>query len=219
MCRCVSQCLSTSWRSLLEPSCSRHAHQRSLRTRPPGQPARDGVPVFHTLQIRPGRVPPIPRGRWCPRTESLTTLVPRAGPSPAGPCHPRHLPTEGLNVNEGSSTVHLRSPIQAFPLPTRRRQTDDELRLLPWASHPVVTNDARHGGDGPAGHWPEVHAAPARAPPPIHAVTESVRPHVARRATSPTCPMPRPSSSSTPTTGRSRSRSRSVCPNTTFTRG
>lgn len=154
-----------------------------LRARPPALPARDGVSVFHTLQTRPGRVPSIPRGRWCPRIESLTSLMPPAGPSPAGPCHPRHLPTEGLNVNEGSSTVHLRSPIQAFPLPTRRRQTDDELRLFPWASHPVVTNDARHGGDGPAGHWPELHAAPVRAPPPIHAVTESVRPHVAPRAT------------------------------------
>jgi len=28
--------------------------------------ARDGVPMFRTVQKRPGRVPPRPRERWCP---------------------------------------------------------------------------------------------------------------------------------------------------------
>jgi hypothetical protein len=68
--------------------------------------------------------------------------------------------TEGLNVNEESTTVHSRSPIQAFPLPARSRQTDDELRLLPRASHPVVTNDARHGGDGPLDTGPDYMQLP-----------------------------------------------------------
>ena len=50
------------------PSCSRRGFGLP-HGRPTGQqrcPDLDGVPTFHTSEIRPGWVPPIPRGRWCP---------------------------------------------------------------------------------------------------------------------------------------------------------
>src|ERR1035441_4752627 len=36
-----------------------------------------------------------------------------------------------------------------LPLARHRWMEQQLLRLLPWASHPAVTRDARQGGDGP----------------------------------------------------------------------
>lgn len=77
-------------------------------------------------------------------------------------------------ANESSSTVHFRSPIQTFPSPVARRQVDATTSAFPQASHLVVTNDARHGGHGPLGHWPGSYATSRRAPPPNHITTENV---------------------------------------------
>lgn len=113
----VSQCLSASWHSLLEPSCSRHAHQRPLRARPPARPARDGVPVFRTLQTRPGRAPPIPRGQWCPRTEPFSVRchlpdLPRPALATPDICHPR-----GSTLTRGRRRfTHVR-PSRSSPCP------------------------------------------------------------------------------------------------------
>src|SRR5680860_438047 len=41
-----------------------------------------------------------------------------------------------------------------LPLARRPRMERERLRLLPWASHPAVTHDARQGGDGPADTGP-----------------------------------------------------------------
>ena len=65
---------------------------------------------------------------------------------------PPILAIRGPKANESSSTVHLRSPIQTFPSPIAHRQVDATTSAFPQASHLVVTNDARHGGDGPIGH-------------------------------------------------------------------
>src|SRR6478672_5077705 len=80
---------------------------------------------------------------------------------PAGTSHRRD------NLHEASSRVHSRSPITpgllaaapgpgASPLPAglllarRPRMEREPLRLLPRASHPAVTHDARRGGDRPS---------------------------------------------------------------------
>ena len=42
-----------------------------------------------------------------------------------------------------------------LPLARRPRMERERLRLLPWASHPAVTHDARQGGDGPADTGPD----------------------------------------------------------------
>jgi len=72
-----------------------------------------------------------------------------------------------VNLHETSSRVHSRSPITprrlaaapgpgASPLPAglllacRPRMEREPLRLLPRASHPAVTRDARRGGDRPS---------------------------------------------------------------------
>ena len=48
--------------------CSRPGPGPSSRSAyrvPPRRPDPDGVSTFHTCEIRPGRVPPLPRGRRC----------------------------------------------------------------------------------------------------------------------------------------------------------
>src|SRR5680860_965204 len=42
-----------------------------------------------------------------------------------------------------------------LPLARRPRMERERVRLLPWASHPAVTHDARQGGDGPADTGPD----------------------------------------------------------------
>ena len=59
------------------------------------------------------------------------------------------------------------------------------LRLLPWASHPAVTHNARQGGDSPLDTGPD-HILVKR--PPAGVITHYVRHHVARLPT--TCGTP-----------------------------
>jgi len=85
----------------------------------------------------------------------------------ASPYTPLEHPIGVVNLHETSSRVHSRSPITprrlaaapgpgASPLPAglllacRPRMEREPLRLLPRASHPAVTRDARRGGDRPS---------------------------------------------------------------------
>lgn len=135
--------------SLLGSSCVR----RRIGI-PHGQPTRhkhhldpDGVVTFRMRQIRPGRVPSVPRGRWCAP----------ARPNPSG----RHLSPHNDRPLPPAETSH-----RARVLMTRRQRgftrftrpvfpslwPPDGTAALgpsPQASHPAVTRDARRGRDGP----------------------------------------------------------------------
>ena len=53
--------------------------------------------------------------------------------------------------------VHTDLIVSLSGLARRPRMERERLRLLPWASHPTVTHDARQGGDDPFRHWTELH--------------------------------------------------------------
>ena len=72
--------------------------------------------------------------------------------------------------------IHSRSPVRPSPRPPSRMERE-QLRLPPWASHLVVTHNARQGGDSPADTGPD-HALIKE--PPISMITHNVRHHVAR---------------------------------------
>ena len=93
-----------------------------------------GTAVFTRPAKTPGRRLPLPNGQPC---------------TPAGTAsHP-----PGAHLDEASSRVHSRSPVRPSPRlwPPDGTRT---LRLLPRASHPAVTRDARQGGDGPSSTGP-----------------------------------------------------------------
>jgi hypothetical protein len=57
-------------------------------------------------------------------------------------------PSERAQSNEASSRVHGYSPVRSSPC-LWPPDGAEALGLLPGASHPAVTSDARPGGDGP----------------------------------------------------------------------
>jgi hypothetical protein len=75
---------------------------------------------------------------------------------PAGACrfpatspyHPLLLPIGGSLLDEASSRIHSHSPVRSSPA-CKPRMEQGSLGLLPQASHPAVTHDARRGGDRP----------------------------------------------------------------------
>lgn len=137
---------------------SRSAHQTRSRL------DLDGVVTFRTRQIRPGRVPSVPRGRWC---------------APARPGSPgRHPPPHSDRPLPPAETSH-----RARVLMTRRQRGFTQftrpafpslwppdgtaaLGPLPRAPHPTVTRDARRGGDSPLRTGPDA-TSPASAEPPL----------------------------------------------------
>ena len=106
-----------------------------------GGPDSVGVPMFRTHEMRPGWVPPLPRGGG---------VLPTGAASPIGAC--RFPPAELLIT--GHTKIHLRSPVRSSPRPSPPGGTG-ALRLSPWASHPAVTHDARQDGDGPTDTGPD----------------------------------------------------------------
>ena len=83
----------------------------------------DGVTAFRTHELRPGWVPPVPRGRRCSsRTEA------RSQPAPAAP--PRLVPEPRHNIPPGEAPLHeasnrgsRRSPVRSSPRPRPRDGT------------------------------------------------------------------------------------------------
>lgn len=168
---------------------------------PRRKPARTpvGVSTFHTSETQPGWAPSKPRGRWyppgrrfsCPAgTRRFATAVPK----------PRwSLPPARLERDEASSRVHSRSPVRFSPCLWPADGTP-ALGLLPRASHPAVTSDARQGGGRP---WTLARTIPSTsAEPPIGAATQLVRPRVAPSRRYPGAAGPRPARRSRPGRGR-----------------
>src|SRR6266516_7411632 len=149
-------------------------------------PDPNGVVMLHMSKTRPGRAPPLPRGRWCapgrrlssgrhPPLSSGQSLQPRWNIPPAGLTFTRR--QQGFTCVRPSPPDGRMPPPggEALPLPAglllacRPRMGQGPLRLLPRAPHPAVTRDARRGGDGPTrtgpGTTPPASAGPPTAPP------------------------------------------------------
>ena len=121
-------------------------HGRPTRHHPVPGPRRGST--FRTHEQRPGWVPSRPRGRRCPPRPLPNARSPPAASQRRGPCTPVLLPPAGAQRNEASSRVHWRSPVRSSPCLWSPGGAG-ALGLLPEASHPAVTSDARPGGDRP----------------------------------------------------------------------
>lgn len=86
---------------------------------------------------------------------SAASLIGACRFATASPLLHWNLPPAELLIT-GHTKIHSRSPVRSSPRPSPPGGTGT-LRLYPWASHPVVTHDARQGGDGPPGHWTGSH--------------------------------------------------------------
>jgi hypothetical protein len=77
---------------------------------PAERPDPDGVTAFRTHELRPGWVPPIPRGRRCSsRTEGRAQPAPAASRRPV--LSPRsNIPPRGAPLHEASTRVHAIHP-------------------------------------------------------------------------------------------------------------
>ncbi len=126
---------------------------RGRPTAPPsGGPDSVGVSVFRMCELRPGWVPSLLRGGGVLPTGTASPVgacrFPAASPVP----HWNHPPVE-LLITEHAK-IHSRSPVRPFPRPSSPGGTGT-LRLLPRASHPAVTHDARQGGNSPMDTGPD----------------------------------------------------------------
>jgi hypothetical protein len=116
-------------------------------------PDPDGVTALRTYELRPGWVPPVPRGRRCSsRTEA------RSQPAPAAPPwlvpKPRHnIPPCEAPLHEASNRGSSRSPVRSSPRPRHRDGTSD-ASASPRAPHPAVTSSARQGQGQAIEHGP-----------------------------------------------------------------
>ena len=185
----VSCCLSaTGIRFLGHPA---PAGELSLpHGRPTGhhrRPDPNGVVVLHMNKLRPGRALSLSRGRWCAPGRRLPSgrhlplfhgqsLRPRWNIPSAGGTFTRrqreftlftHHPRPGWLPAQGREP-RLQAPAGLL-LARGPRMEHGPLRLLPRASHPAVTRDARQGGDGPSrtgpGTTPPASAGPPTVPP------------------------------------------------------
>ena len=116
-------------------------------------------------KTRPGRAPSLLRGRWCAPDRRLSSgrhlplssgqsLRPRSNYPPAGVTftkrhrgftHVHPSPRTQITAQgREPASPHRSSPRLCPPGGTA------DLGLLPRASHPAVTHDARRGGDGPS---------------------------------------------------------------------
>jgi hypothetical protein len=102
----------------------------------------DGVATFHTHELRPGRVPAIPREQRCPHDRR--SVLGRRPPIHNGPLlvHPhQHDPTWGVAVTRHH---HWFAHAHPFGLPLTCDTRSERAPLgFPWASHPAITGRAR----------------------------------------------------------------------------
>ena len=114
------------------------------------RPDRDGVTTFRTHELRPGWVPPVPRGR---RYSSRSTKA--LQPAPAAslrlvPTPRNSIPSRGAELDEASTRVQAIHP-SGLPLACGRRMEQRALGLPPsFEPHRLSTDDAHRGGDRPS---------------------------------------------------------------------
>jgi len=84
-------------------------------TTPPKRCGPDGVSTFHTHEIRPGRVPSVPREQRCPHDRR--SVLGRRLPILNGPLLVTLTtqPDPGSCRNEASAVVHWHSPFRSSP--------------------------------------------------------------------------------------------------------
>jgi hypothetical protein len=142
-------------------SCSRRGVGPSLRSayrpRPRAHPDLDGVTAFRTRELRPGWVPPLPRGRRCSPGQ-VVSLTGACRSATASPCTPPHFPSTGFCF-----TRHQRGFTQftrpVFPSPVAARMERAPLGFPPsFAPRRLSTGDARRGGDRPSSTGLELRA-------------------------------------------------------------
>jgi hypothetical protein len=165
------------------------------------------------VKMRPGRAPPLPRGRWCAPGQRLSSG--RHPPLSRGQSlQPRwNIPSAELTFTRRHQRfTRVRPSPQDGWLPPQSREAlllpadlllachprmeQGPLRLRPRASHPAVTHNARRGGDGPPRTGPGT--APRHQPPSMVPPTSLMHPHVAPTHTSLPAPppaLPRPATS------------------------
>ena len=159
----------------LQPS-SRSAYRRHQ------PPDPNGVVVLRMSKTRPGRAPPLPRGRWCAPDRRLSSG--RHPPLSSGQSlRPRwNIPSAGVTfTRRHQGFTHVRPSPQTAGMPPRGREARtlpaglllahgprmerEPLRLRPRASHPAVTRDARRGGDRPSRTGPSTTPSTSAEPP------------------------------------------------------
>ena len=105
------------------------------------RPDPDGVTAFRTRELRPGWVPPLPRGRRCSPGQVVSLTGACRSPA-ASPCTPPQLPIDG-----GSLTRHQRGfkrftrPV--FPSPVAARMERAALGLSPELRTPPTRSRRR----------------------------------------------------------------------------
>ena len=119
-------------------------------------PDLDGVTAFRTHELRPVRVPSIPRGRRCsPRTEDRAQPAPAASQRqrPIPPAPTFHLPRFRLTRHQRGFKQFTR-PV--FPSPATTRMERAAASAFPRASHPAdqEPDDARQGWGQAIEHEP-----------------------------------------------------------------
>jgi hypothetical protein len=149
------------------------------------QPDPDGVSTFHTREMRPGRVPSLPRGRRCSRDRGC---VPgrRLPLSNGQPLPPRSCdPTPGCQIDEASARVYWHSPCRPFPSPvaprSERAPSGFPLSFAPGRYRP------RTSGRGQVSNTDPESRLRHSTEPPIDELTHSVRPRVAGRVAAAHC--------------------------------
>ena len=80
----------------------------------PSGPDPVGVTTFHTIEMRPGWVPPLPRGRRCSPGEATSFAGACRFPT-ASPCTPLEHPIGGAHNNEASIRGSCPSPVRSSP--------------------------------------------------------------------------------------------------------
>lgn len=134
------------------------------------RPDLNGVVMLCMSKTRPGRTPPLPRGRWCAPGRRL--LSGRHPPLSNGQslrprwCFPSAGDTLTRHQRRFTQFVHHPAGLLLACGPRMERRP---LGLLLEASHPAVTRDARRGGDRPSrtgpGTTPSTSAEPPTVPP------------------------------------------------------
>jgi hypothetical protein len=151
--------------SLLGSSQSRQGSGPSSRSAYPTPSASGPCRDYHVphSRERPGRVPPIPRGRRCSWTGCRARPAPAASQRPV-PAPRWNIPPRGAIIHEASTKVHAIHP-SGLPLTRDPYGGIEILRLSPRASHPAVTSSARQGRGQASSMRPGLHHRHHVGPP------------------------------------------------------